>query len=159
MVKKTISMRINDEDYRFLSVLAKKEREDVSKKVRELVNLGRVMLAIEKYKKSEASIERAARIAGVSVSNMMDILHPPTQDTTALAVEECVSLEATIAAMNQLCFGGFRTVADDPPKPRRRWVGFLGTTGLPVGLHEHNVEMNLQHEDYLRGLDSLRKIW
>jgi hypothetical protein len=41
------------------------------------------------------------------------------QDTTALAVEECVTLEATIAAMNQLCFGGFRTVADDPPKPRR----------------------------------------
>jgi len=90
---------MDDEDYRFLSVLAKEEREDVSKKVRELVDLGRVMLAIEKYKKSEASIARAARIAGVSVSKMMDILH------------------------------------------------------------EHNVEMNLQHEDYLRGLDSLRKTW
>lgn len=99
MAKKTISIRMDDEDYRFLSVLAKEEREDVSKKVRELVDLGRVMLAIEKYKKSEASIEGAARIAGVSVSKMMDILH------------------------------------------------------------EHNVEMNLQHEDYLRGLDSLRKIW
>jgi len=57
------------------------------------------MLAKEKYKKSEASIERAGRIAGVSVSKMMDILL------------------------------------------------------------EHNVEMNLQHEDYLKGLDSLRKTW
>jgi predicted HTH domain antitoxin len=70
MAKKTISIRMDDEDYRFLSVLAKEEREDVSKKVRELVDLGRVILAIEKYNKSEASFERAARIAGVSVSKM-----------------------------------------------------------------------------------------
>jgi len=61
--------------------------------------------------------------------------HPPTQETTALAVEECVTVKAAIAAMNLLCFGGFRTVADDPPKPRRRWVCFLGTTGLLAGLH------------------------
>ena len=51
-----------------------KKREDVSKKVRQLVDLGRVMLAIEEYKKSEASIEKAARIAGVSISEMMDAL-------------------------------------------------------------------------------------
>jgi predicted HTH domain antitoxin len=44
----------------------------VSKKVRELVELGRVMLAIEKYKKSEASIEKAARIAGVSISMLLE---------------------------------------------------------------------------------------
>ena len=69
------------------------------KKIRELVDLGRVMLAMKKYKKSEVSIERAARIAGVSVSKMMDILR------------------------------------------------------------EHNVEMNLEHEDYLKGLDALRKTW
>jgi len=99
MAKKTVSIRMDDEDFRFLSGLAKEEREDVSKKMRELVDLGRVMLAIEKYKRSEASIERAARIAGVSISKMMDILH------------------------------------------------------------EHNVEMNLQREDYLKGLDSLRKTW
>ena len=65
----------------------------------EIMDPRRVMLAIEKCKKSEASIEKAARIAGVSVSKMMDILH------------------------------------------------------------EHNVEMNLEHEDYLKGLDSLRKTW
>jgi predicted HTH domain antitoxin len=74
MGKKTLSIRMNDEDYRFLSILAKEEKEDVSKKVRELVDLGRVMFAIEKYKRSEASIEKAARIAGVSISKMMDIL-------------------------------------------------------------------------------------
>ncbi len=74
MTKKTLSIRMDDRDYQFLETLAKEEREDVSKKVRELVDLGRTMLAIEKYKKSEASLEKAAHIAGVSISKMMDIL-------------------------------------------------------------------------------------
>ena len=74
MSRKTLNIRMDNKDYQFLETLAKEEREDVSKKVRELVELGRVMLAIEKYKKSEASIEKAARIAGVSISKMMDIL-------------------------------------------------------------------------------------
>ncbi|MBM4305239.1 MAG: hypothetical protein FJ123_00740 [Deltaproteobacteria bacterium] len=42
--------------------------------MRELVDLGRVMLAIENYKKTEASIEKAAHVAGVSILKMMDIL-------------------------------------------------------------------------------------
>jgi len=57
------------------------------------------MLAIEKYKKSEASIEKSARIAGVSISKMVDILR------------------------------------------------------------EHGIEANLEYEDYLSGLKSLRKVW
>ncbi|MGQ3683731.1 MAG: hypothetical protein ACUBOA_01730 [Candidatus Loosdrechtia sp.] len=73
MATKTLSIRIDDDDYKFLSILAKEEKEDVSKAVRELVDLGRVMLAIVKYKKSEASIEKAAKIAGVSISKMMEI--------------------------------------------------------------------------------------
>jgi len=99
MSTKTLSIRMNDEDYKFLSTLAKEEREDISKKVRELVNLGRMMLAIEKYKKSEASIEKSARIAGVSISKMVNILR------------------------------------------------------------EHGIEVNLEYEDYLSGLKSLRKVW
>ncbi len=99
MSKKTLSIRVDDGDYHFLSSLAKEEKEDVSKKVRELVDLGRVMLAIEKYRKSEASLEKAARIAGVSISKMIDVLR------------------------------------------------------------DHGVEANLEYEDYLKGLKSLRKIW
>ncbi len=72
MATKTLSIRVDDEDYRFLSQLAVEEREDVSKTVRELVDLGRVMLAIEKYKKSEASLEKAAHIAGLSIAKMLD---------------------------------------------------------------------------------------
>ena len=47
MATKTLSIRIDDDDYRFLSSLAKEEREDVSKAVRELVDLGRIMFAIK----------------------------------------------------------------------------------------------------------------
>ncbi|MGR3293023.1 MAG: UPF0175 family protein [Candidatus Scalindua sp.] len=99
MATKTLSIRMNEDDYKFLSSLAKEEREDVSKTVRELVDLGRVMFAIEKYKKSGASIEKAARIAGVSISEMMDIFK------------------------------------------------------------EHGVEVNIEFEDYLNGLKTMRKIW
>lgn len=66
---------------------------------RELVDLGRIMLAIEKYKKSEASVEKAAHIAGVSISRMMDIFK------------------------------------------------------------EYGIEANLEYEDYLEGLKTLRDVW
>jgi predicted HTH domain antitoxin len=99
MSKKTLSIRMEDKEYRFLATLAEEEHDDISKKVRELVERGRVMLAIEKYKRSEASIEKAARIAGVSISKMMDIFK------------------------------------------------------------EHGVEANLEYEDYLKGLKTVRKKW
>lgn len=41
---------------------------------KKLIENGRIMLAIEKYKNSEASLEKAAKIAGVFISKMMDIL-------------------------------------------------------------------------------------
>ncbi len=74
MATKTLSIRIDDKDYKFLSSLAKEEQGDMSTAVRELVDLGRIMLAVEKYKSSDASLEKAARLAGVSLSKMMDIL-------------------------------------------------------------------------------------
>lgn len=76
MATRTLSIRVADDDYKFLSSFAKEEREDVSKTVRELVDLGRVMFAMERYKKSEASIEKAAKIkiAGVPISKMIDLL-------------------------------------------------------------------------------------
>lgn len=65
---------MDERDYQFLTALAEEEKEDVSKAVRELVELGRLQLAVAKYRSSAASLEKAARIAGVSVSRMMDIL-------------------------------------------------------------------------------------
>jgi predicted HTH domain antitoxin len=99
MATKTLSIRIDDKDYKFLSSLAKEEQGDMSTAVRELVDLGRIMLAVEKYKNSDASLEKAARLAGVSLSKMIDILA------------------------------------------------------------EYGVETNLEFEDYLKGLRTIRKIW
>jgi 1-acyl-sn-glycerol-3-phosphate acyltransferase len=74
------------------------------------------------------------------------VFHPPTQETAALAVGECVHACYTISAINLSCFGGFRSPADDPPKPppsqstlqqakegRRRWVWFRGPRACPWG--------------------------
>jgi predicted HTH domain antitoxin len=99
MSTKTLSVRVSDEDYRFLSSIAEEEKEDVSKAVRELVDLGRIMLAIEKYRKADASLEKAAKIAGVSISKMIDILR------------------------------------------------------------EYSIEANLEYEDYLKSLKTVRKVW
>lgn len=74
MQAKTLSLRLKDEEYRSLVSLAQEERKDLSTAVRELVGRGRVLLAIQKYRKGEASLQKASRLAGTSVSVMMDIL-------------------------------------------------------------------------------------
>ncbi len=96
---KTLSIRMDEENYAFLHKLAKEEREDLSKAVREVVYKGRVMLAIEKYKKGQASLGKAAELAGLSVGQMITLLA------------------------------------------------------------EYGVQSNLETEDYLQGLEHLRKVW
>ena len=71
---KTVSIRMDEEDYTFLHKLAKEEKEDLSKAVREVVYKGRGMLAIEKYKKGEASLGRAAELAGLPIGQMITLL-------------------------------------------------------------------------------------
>lgn len=93
MATKTLSIRIDEDDYRFLAAMAEEEKEDVSKAVRELVELGRLHLAMEKYRSSEASLEKSARIAGVSVSRMMDLLRD-------FGIEANLELEDYRASLN-----------------------------------------------------------
>ena len=73
-MQKTLSVRIDQEDYEFVRRMAKENKEDVSKAVREMIDLGRLMLAIESYKKGKASVGRAADLAGVSISQMIELL-------------------------------------------------------------------------------------
>jgi hypothetical protein len=63
---KTMSIRIDKESYDFITELSREEKGDLSKAVRELVYRGRVLLAVEKYRKREASLGKAAEIAGPS---------------------------------------------------------------------------------------------
>ncbi len=71
---KTMSIRMDRENYEFLSELTKEGKSDLSKTVRELVTRGRVLLAIEKYRSGEASLGRAAELAGVPLGQMMTTL-------------------------------------------------------------------------------------
>lgn len=96
---KTMSIRMDQDNFDFLNRLSKEESGDVSKAVRELVNKGRLMLAVDRYKKNQASLGRAAELAGVTLGDMINMLA------------------------------------------------------------EYGVPCNLEKEDYLRGLDHLRKAW
>lgn len=71
---KTMSIRMDRENFEFLSELTKEERTDLSKTVRDLVTRGRVLLAVEKYRAGEASLGKAAELAGLSVGQMMTTL-------------------------------------------------------------------------------------
>ncbi len=70
---KTMSIRMDRENYKFLTEISKQERSDLSKAVRELVTRGRLLLAVERYKKGEASLGKAAHLAGLSLGQMMTL--------------------------------------------------------------------------------------
>jgi predicted HTH domain antitoxin len=71
---KTMSIRMDRDNYEFLSAISREEQSDLSKAVRELVTRGRLLLAVEKYKQGEASLGKAAEVAGLPVGHMMTIL-------------------------------------------------------------------------------------
>jgi len=50
------------------------ERSDLSKAVRDLVTRGRILLAVEKYRKGEASLGKAGEVAGLPVGQMITLL-------------------------------------------------------------------------------------
>jgi predicted HTH domain antitoxin len=69
-----MSIRMDRENYEFLTGMTREQRSDLSKSVRDLVTRGRLLLAVEKYKKGEVSLGRAAEVAGVPVGQMMTLL-------------------------------------------------------------------------------------
>jgi predicted HTH domain antitoxin len=71
---KTMSIRMDEENFEFLSGLTKDEQTDLSKAVRDLVTRGRILLAIEKYRDGEVSLSKAAELAGMRVGQMMKTL-------------------------------------------------------------------------------------
>jgi len=92
---KTMSIRMDRDNYEFLSEISKEERTDLSKAVRDLVTRGRVLLAVEKYKKGEASLGKAAELAGLPVGQMMTIL-------TEFGVESRIEKEDYLQGLSNL---------------------------------------------------------
>jgi predicted HTH domain antitoxin len=72
--QKTVSIRLEADDYNFLSRLAEAHKEDLSTAVRNLIERGRVFLALDLYRDGQASLSKAAEVAGISISEMMDLL-------------------------------------------------------------------------------------
>ncbi len=73
-MSKTMSVRMDRDNYDFLDRISKAERSDLSKAVRDMVTRGRILFAVERYKKGEASLGKAAQFAGLSLGQMMTIL-------------------------------------------------------------------------------------
>ena len=71
---KTMSVRMDEENYEFLRRLSRDEKSDLSQAVRELVYKGRIMLAVERYRDQRASLGKAAELAGMPVGHMIEIL-------------------------------------------------------------------------------------
>jgi predicted HTH domain antitoxin len=69
-----MSIRMDRDNYEFLAEMSKEERSDLSKAVRDLVTRGRILLAVERYKEGQASLGKAAELAGLPVGQMMTIL-------------------------------------------------------------------------------------
>lgn len=73
-MSKTMSVRMDRGNYQFLHEITKEEGSDLSKAVRDMVTRGRILLAVERYKKGEASLGRAAELAGLPLGQLMTIL-------------------------------------------------------------------------------------
>jgi predicted HTH domain antitoxin len=92
---KTMSIRMDRDNYEFLNEIRKEERSDLSKTVRDLVSRGRVLLAVERYKSGEASLGKAAELAGVPVGQMITIL-------TGFGVESRIEKEDYLQGLQNL---------------------------------------------------------
>jgi|SRR5580693_9093797 predicted HTH domain antitoxin len=71
---KTMSIRMDRDNFEFLRAMTREEQSDLSKAVRDLVTRGRVLLAVEKYRKGDASLGKAAKVAGLPVGQMITLL-------------------------------------------------------------------------------------
>jgi len=69
-----MSIGMDRDNYEFLSEITKQERSDLSEAVRDMVTRGRLLLAVERYKTGEASLGKAAELAGLPLGQMMTIL-------------------------------------------------------------------------------------
>ena len=68
------SFRLEKKDLEFLNKFSKEENLSKGEAIRELMENGRVMIALKLYKDKNISIGKASEIAGFSISEMIDTL-------------------------------------------------------------------------------------
>ena len=73
-LESVMTVRLPQEDLRIIGEISKKQKKDKSTTVRELVELGKIYFAITQYQENKISIGRASEIAGLPISEMMDLI-------------------------------------------------------------------------------------
>ena len=73
-MQSVMTVRLPEKDVKMVEQISFEEKTDKSKTIRELFDLGRIYFAILKYKEGKVSIGKAAKIADLSISEMMDLL-------------------------------------------------------------------------------------
>lgn len=70
----TISMRLDKNRLDVIEFLAKTEKKDKTEAMKELLDFGRINLAVKYYSSGKASLEKASFIAGMSISDFLEEL-------------------------------------------------------------------------------------
>ena len=90
-----MSIRLPEEDLQLVEELARDEDMEKSTAIRELIGLGRIYLAIIKYKEGKISIGRAAEIADMSLSNLIELF-------SSLGIESKIEKEDYLEGLKHL---------------------------------------------------------
>lgn len=69
-----MTVRLPKEDIEAVNQISIKNKKDKSTTIRELVELGKIYFSIIQYREGKISIGKAAEIAGLGISDMMDLL-------------------------------------------------------------------------------------
>ena len=69
-----MTVRLPKDDLKVIEEISIKGRKDKSTTIRELVELGKIYFAIMEYRENRISIGKAPEIAGLAISEMMDLL-------------------------------------------------------------------------------------
>ena len=73
-LENVMTVRLPNEDLKIIEEISLKERKDKSTTIRDLVELGKIYFAIIQYRENRISIGKAAEIAGLTISEMMELL-------------------------------------------------------------------------------------
>ena len=71
---KTVSVRLEEKEIRFIEELSKKHNMDKSTAARELIEYGKIYLVLKLYKEGKMSLGNVAKELGLSVSETIDLL-------------------------------------------------------------------------------------
>ena len=69
-----VSLRLPEGDLKIVNQFSKTYKKDKSTSIRELLEMGRIYFAITEYIKGKISLGKASKIAGLPISDLMDLL-------------------------------------------------------------------------------------